>query len=124
MSSLSHASACIINSAVVNNLRLSDMYYMFNELYPTGIPLHPAPLTHHSMDKRVLITGASGLLGRAVMREFERDGSWGVLGLAFSRAGDKLRKVDITDKQAVFSIMQEFKVQIRESRCNLHPSCV
>ena len=97
---------------------------MFNELCPTGIPLHPASLTRPRMDKRVLITGASGLLGRAVMREFERDGSWGVLGLAFSRAGDKLRKVDITDKQAVFSVMQEFKVQIRESRGNLHPSCV
>ncbi|KAK7097521.1 methionine adenosyltransferase 2 subunit beta-like isoform X2 [Littorina saxatilis] len=61
------------------------------------------------MAKRVLITGASGLLGRAVLKEFERDGSWSVLGLAFSRAGDKLRKVDITDKQAVNNVMQEFK---------------
>ena len=71
-----------------------------------------AHLAHQTMQKRVLITGASGLLGRAVMSEFERDGSWSVLGLAFSRAGEKLRKVDITDKQAVFSVVQEFKVWI------------
>ncbi|KAL8576443.1 hypothetical protein ACOMHN_049010 [Nucella lapillus] len=61
--------------------------------------------------KKVLITGASGLLGRAVMQEFERDGTWAVLGLAFSRAGNKLRKVDITDKQAVKDILQQFKAR-------------
>ncbi|XP_076467753.1 methionine adenosyltransferase 2 subunit beta-like [Babylonia areolata] len=59
--------------------------------------------------KKVLITGASGLLGRAVMQEFESDASWTVLGLAFSRAGSKLRKVDITDPQAVKSLILEFK---------------
>ena len=45
------------------------------------------------------------------MGEFERDGSWAVLGLAFSRAGGILQKVDITDQQAVNNVMQEFKVR-------------
>ena len=64
------------------------------------------------MAKRVLITGASGLLGRACYKEFIADSSWETLGLAFSRAGDKLRKVDITDKSAVQKVIQDFKVQI------------
>lgn len=62
------------------------------------------------MTKKVLITGASGLLGRAVVHEFEHDGSWKILGLAFSRTHGKLRKVDITDQQAVDEVMQEFMV--------------
>ncbi|XP_071087248.1 methionine adenosyltransferase 2 subunit beta-like [Haliotis cracherodii] len=63
--------------------------------------------------KRVLITGASGLLGRAVFQEFSAAPSWEVLGLAFSRSGDKLRKVDLTDPSAIQQVVQEFK-----------PSCV
>ena len=39
--------------------------------------------------KRVLITGASGLLGRQLATEFEQSG-WNVLGLAFSRARGKV----------------------------------
>lgn len=62
--------------------------------------------------KKVLITGASGLLGRAVMREFESNGAWCVLGLAFSRAGQKLKKIDITDQKAVSDVMQEFKPSV------------
>ncbi|KAK7495281.1 hypothetical protein BaRGS_00013463 [Batillaria attramentaria] len=62
--------------------------------------------------KKVLITGASGLLGRAVMREFEANGSWTILGLAFSRAGQKLKKVDLTNPQAVTEVLQEFKPSV------------
>ena len=61
------------------------------------------------------------------MREFERDGSWNILGLAFSRAGEKLRKVNITDKEAVISVMQDFKVWILSSDSNIYvclPVCV
>ncbi|PVD34800.1 hypothetical protein C0Q70_06078 [Pomacea canaliculata] len=64
------------------------------------------------MSTKVLITGASGLLGRAVLHEFESDRKWSTLGLAFSRASGNLRKVDITDQQAVKDIMQEFKPDI------------
>lgn len=64
------------------------------------------------MAKRVMITGASGLLGRAVLQEFENDESWTAQGLAFSRAGNKLKKVDITDRHAVADAMQYFKPSV------------
>lgn len=35
--------------------------------------------------KTVLITGASGLLGRAIYRMFSGDPEWKVIGLAFKR---------------------------------------
>ncbi|XP_030836235.1 methionine adenosyltransferase 2 subunit beta [Strongylocentrotus purpuratus] len=58
---------------------------------------------------KVLVTGASGLMGRALMREFERTPSCDVLGLAFSRAKGSLRKVDIRDEGEVRKVMQEFQ---------------
>ncbi|KAJ8297639.1 hypothetical protein KUTeg_024170 [Tegillarca granosa] len=61
------------------------------------------------MSKKVLITGASGLLGRAIFREFEGEGSWQVLGLAFSRATEKLRKVDLINKESVTQVINDFK---------------
>ena len=62
------------------------------------------------MARRVLITGASGLLGRALYREFRRTGDWQVLGLAFSRAGGELKAVDLKDKTTVNQVVNEFKV--------------
>ena len=59
--------------------------------------------------KKVLITGASGLVGRALVAEFNRQ-SWEVLGLAYSRAGGALKKVDLTDEEAVTCVIKEFKV--------------
>ena len=64
------------------------------------------------MAKKVLITGASGLLGRAIYKEFVNEGSWDVLGLAFSRCKDKLKKVDITNDAEVEAVMKEFSVNI------------
>ena len=63
------------------------------------------------MARRVLITGASGLLGRALYREFRRSGDWEVLGLAFSRAGGELKPVDLKDRDAVTKVVTEFKVR-------------
>ncbi|XP_033742428.1 methionine adenosyltransferase 2 subunit beta-like [Pecten maximus] len=64
------------------------------------------------MAKKVLITGASGLLGRAVYKEFLTDASWEVLGLAFSRASGNLRKVDITSSEELTKVFDDFKPQI------------
>ena len=62
------------------------------------------------MEKRVLITGASGLLGRAILREFTQCSvGWEVLGLAYSRARENLRKVDLKNKDEVKTVMDEFK---------------
>ena len=64
-----------------------------------------------SSNRRALITGASGLLGRAVLKEFSESPSWEALGLAFSRAQGALKKVDITDPVQVQQVLQEFKVR-------------
>ncbi|XP_041359404.1 methionine adenosyltransferase 2 subunit beta-like [Gigantopelta aegis] len=64
------------------------------------------------MSKRVLITGASGLLGRALFKEFESDASWDVLGLAFSRIKDPLRKVDLRNKDDVEQVIITFKPNV------------
>ena len=49
---------------------------------------------------RALITGATGLLGRAVLAAFE-DAGFETTGTGFSRATDNIHKLDIRDKEAV-----------------------
>lgn len=58
--------------------------------------------------KRVLVTGASGLLGRAVVATFKRL-EWTVLGTAFSRCGNDLVRVDICDVPQVTKVIEDFK---------------
>jgi len=60
---------------------------------------------------KVIITGASGLLGRAIYAEFCKH-SWDVLGFAFSRAKDKLVKIDLHDVNAVQEAIKHFKPDI------------
>lgn len=60
------------------------------------------------MAKRVLVTGASGLLGREILRCFEAE-KWEVLGLAYSRAKGGLRRVDLSDGAQVEGVLEEFK---------------
>ncbi|KAK4053208.1 hypothetical protein OIO90_003982 [Microbotryomycetes sp. JL221] len=61
---------------------------------------------------KVVITGASGLLGRATLSAFQEKG-WNAKGLAFSRAnGKQLVKVDLHDRQAVTNLLDEFKPQV------------
>ena len=59
---------------------------------------------------RALLTGASGLLGRAIYAELKSHDDWSVLGLAFSRAQGELKKVDLTDSEQVENVITEFKV--------------
>ena len=61
------------------------------------------------MAMKVLITGASGLLGRPLMRAFEGEE---VLGTALGRARGGLRKVDLTDRAAVEACFDEFQPEI------------
>lgn len=58
---------------------------------------------------RILITGASGLLGRAILRVFqERFGKSSVTGLAFTRAEDLgLIKCDLRDPIAIEAVIRE-----------------
>lgn len=57
---------------------------------------------------KVVVTGASGLLGRAVMKKAQSEG-WDVVGLAFSRVGPGLVKVDLTDAAQVQALMEREK---------------
>ncbi|XP_069754029.1 methionine adenosyltransferase 2 subunit beta isoform X2 [Narcine bancroftii] len=62
-------------------------------------------------DRRVLVTGASGLLGRAVYKEFSGN-SWDAVGCAYRRARPRFEKVDLLDPGAVRKIVQEVQPQV------------
>jgi sorting nexin-1/2 len=49
---------------------------------------------------KVLVTGASGLLGRAVLHRLKEDGNE-VVGVGLSRSSDEIARLDLTDAQAV-----------------------
>ncbi|KAF6744720.1 hypothetical protein DFP72DRAFT_1018595 [Ephemerocybe angulata] len=57
---------------------------------------------------KVIITGASGVLGSAVRRAFEASQAE-VLPLAFSRSGNSLFQLDITKQDDVYKRFAEFK---------------
>ncbi|XP_047469523.1 methionine adenosyltransferase 2 subunit beta-like [Penaeus chinensis] len=57
---------------------------------------------------RVLVTGGSGLLGRAVMKVF-KEKNWNVLGTAFSRVSQGLVKCDLTDSSSVEVLIDKEK---------------
>lgn len=58
---------------------------------------------------KVLVTGATGLLGRAVCKEFQNN-SWAVLGIGFRRARSGILRCDLTDEDAVRGLLQDYKV--------------
>ncbi|KAF9319889.1 hypothetical protein BG003_007881 [Podila horticola] len=60
---------------------------------------------------RVIVTGASGLLGRAVAKEF-KDAGHEVVGLAFSRAKGDLKKLDLEDSAAVEAFVDHEKPDV------------
>ncbi|XP_039766152.1 methionine adenosyltransferase 2 subunit beta isoform X4 [Ornithorhynchus anatinus] len=61
--------------------------------------------------RRALITGATGLLGRAVYKEFEQN-NWHAVGCGFSRARPKFEQVNLLDNNAVRDIIQDFQPHV------------
>ncbi|PSN53758.1 Methionine adenosyltransferase 2 subunit beta [Blattella germanica] len=59
-------------------------------------------------NKRLFLTGASGLLGRAIFKKFKNEG-WTIYGTAFSRTGDELHKIDLTNHDDVRGAVTQFK---------------
>ncbi|GAB1483005.1 SDR family oxidoreductase [Treponema sp.] len=57
----------------------------------------------------ILLTGASGLLGRSLMLDLEPLATGRLIGLAFSRAKNPLIRLDLTDEQAVRAAFAEWK---------------
>ncbi|KAJ1630084.1 hypothetical protein T492DRAFT_1006062 [Pavlovales sp. CCMP2436] len=63
--------------------------------------------------RRVLVVGASGMLGRSVMREFGRfPVEFLALGTGNSRAAEQLRRLDVLDEGAVESLVSEFGPEV------------
>ncbi|XP_024915828.1 methionine adenosyltransferase 2 subunit beta isoform X2 [Cynoglossus semilaevis] len=60
---------------------------------------------------RVLVTGATGLLGRAVYKEFQNNG-WVVVGTGYRRARPRLLRCDLTDEDAVRELLHEYKPDV------------
>ena len=64
---------------------------------------------------RIIITGASGILGRSLLRLLSAaaaDKNYTLLGLAYSRATPPLQKVDLCDEAATKAVIEEFKPDI------------
>ncbi|KAK8734899.1 hypothetical protein OTU49_005720 [Cherax quadricarinatus] len=60
---------------------------------------------------RILVTGASGLLGRAVVKVLKAK-EWDVVGVAFTRVGSGLIKCNLTDSEAVSALIEKVKPDI------------
>ncbi len=57
------------------------------------------------MIMKILVTGGSGLLGRAIMREFRTISTWQLCGTCFSRCRDGLVRLDLRDAEAVRNLL-------------------
>uniref|UniRef100_A0A8C9EW77 Methionine adenosyltransferase 2 subunit beta n=1 Tax=Pavo cristatus TaxID=9049 RepID=A0A8C9EW77_PAVCR len=58
--------------------------------------------------RRVLITGATGLLGRAVFKEFNEN-NWNAVGCGYRRAQPKFEQVNLLNSVAVHDIIHDFQ---------------
>ncbi|RFU33479.1 hypothetical protein B7463_g2847, partial [Scytalidium lignicola] len=64
------------------------------------------------MAKTVLVTGATGFLGRQVVKVFKRE-NWNVVGTGFSRASaSDILKLDLGDEAEVARVLDEVKPQV------------
>ena len=61
---------------------------------------------------KLLVTGASGLLGRAVMKRLKETSGFSVIGTAFSRAKQPLLRLDLTDYGTVADFVRTEKPDI------------
>ncbi|XP_044633638.1 methionine adenosyltransferase 2 subunit beta isoform X4 [Equus asinus] len=61
--------------------------------------------------RRVLVTGATGLLGRAVYKEFKQN-NWHAFGCGYRRARPKFEQVNLLDSDAVHHIVYDFQPHV------------
>lgn len=62
-------------------------------------------------NRRALITGATGLLGRAVYKEFQQN-NWHAVGCGFRRARPKFEQINLLDSAAVHHMIHDFQLQL------------
>ena len=60
------------------------------------------------MERKVLVTGATGLLGRQVLARFREQG-WAVRGLGFFRLGPDCQQCDLLDMAATAAQFSDFQ---------------
>lgn len=66
-------------------------------------------IEYHDMARKVLVTGATGLLGRQVLKAFQEAG-WDVVGTGFSRAKPpSIIKLNVSDQAAISSVLDKVK---------------
>ncbi|KAH0541772.1 hypothetical protein FGG08_003794 [Glutinoglossum americanum] len=65
------------------------------------------------MTRRALVTGATGLLGRQVVKAFDRAAGWEAVGTGFTRANPpSILKVDLCNKDDVEKTLDAVKPQV------------
>ncbi|XP_046899213.1 methionine adenosyltransferase 2 subunit beta isoform X1 [Hypomesus transpacificus] len=62
-------------------------------------------------NRRVLVTGATGLLGRAVYREFQKN-AWQALGCGYNRALPRFLRCNLLDEDAVRTVILDFQPDV------------
>jgi nucleoside-diphosphate-sugar epimerase len=67
--------------------------------------------------RKVLVTGASGLLGRTVFRAFRERGDWECIGSGFRRVQPPLYKVDLLQREAVEAFVLEHRPSGTANKC-------
>ncbi|KAK2865111.1 hypothetical protein FQN49_003903 [Arthroderma sp. PD_2] len=74
------------------------------------------------MTRTALVTGASGLLGRQVLKAFQQDGSWTVTGQGFTRASPpEILKADLTVAAEVEKLLDDVKCSFTVSHPSIQP---
>ena len=61
--------------------------------------------------RKAIVTGASGLLGREIVKCLKREG-WEVLGLAYSRLKGGLVKVNLKNPSEIQEVVRNFKPDV------------
>ena len=61
---------------------------------------------------KTIVTGASGLLGRAIISDLSNDRQIEEIGLCYSRQGQNLKKCDLKDESSIKSIIESEKPQV------------
>jgi dTDP-4-dehydrorhamnose reductase len=61
---------------------------------------------------KILITGATGMLGRSVLRHLNEIGEYECVGTGFSRSQPPLRKVDLLNKEEVTNLIHDVQPRV------------
>ena len=74
-----------------------------------------------TMNKTVLLTGATGLLGRAIRTEFASDNTWNCIATGYSRSTGDVKKINLRDENEIASVLKDSKVSFTVA---IHFGCI